>query len=291
MAFSPFTVWYTYRLYLVPKETRSPSHAQPHPLPPALGSTDLLWVHHFCIFPHMSAIISCAAFCVWGTASPLLWDTHRTPEGSSGTPAWVYFWLGRQYPGLTVSTLRIFCLFPYFVVYFILPFTSSCLCPKLSEYTVLCLDWASPRQPLPHWPWDVCVLSRSVVSNSLWSHGPWPASSAVHEDSPGKKTGVGCHFLLQENFPIQGSNPGPSHCRQILYWLSHQGSPYLGMVLGKTHEMMPPFSPSQGIQWCFATYQAITDLYLLSKEPAFGNNRNNLKFALQNKFIELQERI
>ena len=38
-------------------------------------------------------------------------------------------------------------------------------------------------------------------------------------------TGVGCHFLLQGIFPIQGSNPGLLHCRQTLYSLSHQGSP------------------------------------------------------------------
>ena len=31
--------------------------------------------------------------------------------------------------------------------------------------------------------------------------------------------------LLQEIFPTQGSNPGLSHCRQILYHLSHPGSP------------------------------------------------------------------
>ena len=37
----------------------------------------------------------------------------------------------------------------------------------------------------------------------------------------GKNTGVGCHALLQEIFPTQGSNPGFSHCRQILYHLSH----------------------------------------------------------------------
>ena len=34
----------------------------------------------------------------------------------------------------------------------------------------------------------VCVLVTSVVSDSVQSH-PW--------DSPGKNTGVGCHFLLQ----------------------------------------------------------------------------------------------
>ena len=34
-----------------------------------------------------------------------------------------------------------------------------------------------------------------------------------------------CHALFQGIFPTQGSNPGPLHCRQILYHLSHQGSP------------------------------------------------------------------
>ena len=34
-----------------------------------------------------------------------------------------------------------------------------------------------------------------------------------------------CHSLLQWTFPIQGSNLGLLHCRQILYRLSYQGSP------------------------------------------------------------------
>ena len=49
--------------------------------------------------------------------------------------------------------------------------------------------------------------------------------SSVHGDSPGKNTGVGCPALLQGIFPTQGSNPGLPRCRQILYHLSHQGSP------------------------------------------------------------------
>ena len=49
--------------------------------------------------------------------------------------------------------------------------------------------------------------------------------SSVHGDSPGKNSGVGCCALLQRIFPTQGSNPGLPHCRQILYHLSHQGSP------------------------------------------------------------------
>ena len=36
-----------------------------------------------------------------------------------------------------------------------------------------------------------------------------PSGSSVHGDSPGKKTGVGCHALLQGIFLTQGWNPGP----------------------------------------------------------------------------------
>ena len=42
----------------------------------------------------------------------------------------------------------------------------------------------------------VCLVT-SVVSNSPWPHGPWPSRPFCPWDSPGKNTGVGCHFLLQ----------------------------------------------------------------------------------------------
>ena len=45
--------------------------------------------------------------------------------------------------------------------------------------------------------------------------------------SPGQNTGVGSLSLLQGILPIQGSNPGLPHYRQILYQLSHKGSPKL----------------------------------------------------------------
>ena len=41
------------------------------------------------------------------------------------------------------------------------------------------------------------------------------------------RAGVGCHFLLLGIFPTQGSNPGLQRCRQMLYRLSHQGSPFV----------------------------------------------------------------
>ena len=37
-----------------------------------------------------------------------------------------------------------------------------------------------------------------------------PPGSSVHDESPGKNTGVGCHALLQGIFPTQGLNPSLS---------------------------------------------------------------------------------
>ena len=42
----------------------------------------------------------------------------------------------------------------------------------------------------------ICLVA-SVVSDSLRPYGPWPARPLCPWDSPGKNTGVGCHFLPQ----------------------------------------------------------------------------------------------
>ena len=44
-------------------------------------------------------------------------------------------------------------------------------------------------------------------------------------NSPGKNTGAGSHSFLHRIFPTQGLNLPLLYCRQILYRLSHQGSP------------------------------------------------------------------
>ena len=55
---------------------------------------------------------------------------------------------------------------------------------------------------------------------------PWTVlARLLHPwDFLGKSTGVGCHFLLQGIFPIQGSNVGLLHCRQAPYCLNCKGS-------------------------------------------------------------------
>ena len=51
-----------------------------------------------------------------------------------------------------------------------------------------------------------------------------PPDSSCPWDSPGKSTGVWCHFLLQGIFLTQGSNRGLLRSRRILHHLSPQGS-------------------------------------------------------------------
>ena len=73
-------------------------------------------------------------------------------------------------------------------------------------------------------PWSIYLTpvwseSHSVVSDSLPPYGMYSPLN-----SPGQNTGVGSLSLLQI-FLTQGSNPGPPHCRRILYHLNHKGSP------------------------------------------------------------------
>ena len=70
----------------------------------------------------------------------------------------------------------------------------------------------------------LCLVAQLCLTLCDFMDYSLPGSS-VHGDSPGKNIGVGCCAFLQEIFPIQGSNPGLPHCRQILCHLSHQGSP------------------------------------------------------------------
>ena len=68
----------------------------------------------------------------------------------------------------------------------------------------------------------MCVQLFDTVDCSL------PGSS-VYWNFPGKKTGVGCHFLLQEIFPTQGSNPNLLHWQADPSPLSHQESSQICM--------------------------------------------------------------
>ena len=75
-----------------------------------------------------------------------------------------------------------------------------------------------------------CAVLRLVVQPCPTLCDPMVCSvlgSSVCGDSPGKKTGMGCHAFLQGISPTQGSNPGLPQCKWILYHLSHQGNSWI----------------------------------------------------------------
>ena len=78
------------------------------------------------------------------------------------------------------------------------------------------------------------------MSDSLQPHGlyrPW--------NSPGQNTGVGNCSLPQGIFPTRGSNPGLLHRAQILYQLSHKGSP---RILEWVAYLSPAYIPDPVIE-------------------------------------------
>ena len=69
-----------------------------------------------------------------------------------------------------------------------------------------------------------------------------------------KNTGVGSLSLVQRIFPTQEWNRGLPHCRQILYQLSHQGSPQfaiLGSML-KSRDFTLPTKVHRVKLWFFS---------------------------------------
>ena len=85
------------------------------------------------------------------------------------------------------------------------------LWPEGMERTVLKQAWPDCT---------LCMLSPSVVSNSWWLYGLYPARLPCPWDYPGKNIGVVCHFLHQMIFSTQGSNSSLLwllQCRQTLY--------------------------------------------------------------------------
>ena len=59
-----------------------------------------------------------------------------------------------------------------------------------------------------------CLCAQSYQT-LCYPHGLEPIRLLSPWDSPGKDTGVGCHFHIQGIFPTQGSNP---HLLCLLHW-------------------------------------------------------------------------
>ena len=66
-----------------------------------------------------------------------------------------------------------------------------------------------------------------LLSGVRLSLTPWTVAcqASLSMEFSRQNTGVGCHSLLQGIVLTQGLNLGLLHCKQILYCLSHHGSP------------------------------------------------------------------
>ena len=73
----------------------------------------------------------------------------------------------------------------------------------------------------------ICVLSGSVMSDSAI---PWAVACQAPLSMRLLEARVLEWIAMPSSrgiFPLEGWNPGLLHCKQILYWLSHQRSPFL----------------------------------------------------------------
>ena len=90
---------------------------------------------------------------------------------------------------------------------------SSALSFLHSPIAALQIDSSVPFLQIPCVCVCVCVcVSLSVSSNSLQPHRLQPTRLLFPWNSPGKNTGVGCHFLLQRIFLTQELN------LHLLHW-------------------------------------------------------------------------
>ena len=74
------------------------------------------------------------------------------------------------------------------------------------------------------------MLSHSVLSDPLRSHGPICHQAPPSMYSPRKNIKVVCHILLQSLFPTQGSNQCLLHWQEDSLLLSHLGIPTPSLV-------------------------------------------------------------
>ena len=91
----------------------------------------------------------------------------------------------------------------------------------------------------------VCVCVHSVMSDSVT---PWTAAHQASPswNSPGKYTGVGCHFLLQRLFPTRGLNLCLlcllAHIDRWVLTIVLPGKPVYCTLVGNSAHSDPPSS-------------------------------------------------
>ena len=99
-------------------------------------------------------------------------------------------------------------------------------------YLTLCypmdsMEFSSPWNPPEYWSGQPFPSPGNLPNPGIEPRSPTLQVDSLPAEPQGKSknTGVGSLSLLQGIFLTQESNPGLPHYRQILYQLSHKGSP------------------------------------------------------------------
>ena len=97
--------------------------------------------------------------------------------------------------------------------------------------------------------------SRSFVSDSLHSHGLQPATMLCPGDSPGKNTGVGCHFLPQR-MKVKSESEVAQSCPTLSDPMdcSLPGSPSMGFSRQEYWSGVPLPSP-RALKLCLKSFR------------------------------------
>ena len=69
---------------------------------------------------------------------------------------------------------------------------------------------------------EVCIVRTMIFPVAMYGCESWTIKNAEHQRIDALEL-----WYWRSLFPTQGINPGLPHCRQILYHLSHQGSPII----------------------------------------------------------------
>ena len=93
----------------------------------------------------------------------------------------------------------------------------------MTPWTIQSLKFSRPE----YWSGLPCPSPEDLPNPGIEPRSPALQADALPAEPQEKpqNTEMASLSLLQRIFPIQGSNPGLPQCRQILYQMSHKGSP------------------------------------------------------------------
>ena len=131
------------------------------------------------------------------------------------------------------------------------------------------LPFPSPMQESEKWKW-----SRSVLSDSSRPHGLQPTRLLHPWDFPGKRTGVGCHCLLQHNWAQWGIFTiwkCQLSCNSLLCWVSEWKSLSCVQIFATPQTIAHQAPPSMGFSrqeyWSGLPFPSPEDLPDTGIEP------------------------